>query len=82
MADNFKYYRCYQEIQKSKIKTLNRSGKIKKQLESNISTKTKNPKSEREKPEWLVFQREKEREKKVSTYEWGDWWWINHKINK
>ena len=69
-----KCYRCYQEIQKSKIKTLSRSGKIKKQLESNISTKTKNPKSEREKLEWLVFQREKEREKKVRTYERGDWW--------
>ena len=46
-------YRYYQEIQKPKIKTLSRSGKVKKQLESNISTKTENPKSEREKLEWL-----------------------------
>ena len=74
MSDSFKCYRCFQEIQKPKIKTLSRSRKIKKQLESNISTKIKNPKSEREKPEWLVFQREKEREKKVRTCERGDWW--------
>ena len=74
LSDNFRCYRCYQVIQKPKIKTLGRSGKIKKQLESNISTKTENPKSDREKPEWPVFQREKEREKKVHTCERGDWW--------
>ena len=28
----------------------------------------------KEKPEWPVFQREKEREKKVHTCERGDWW--------
>ena len=67
-------YKCYQEIQKPKIKTLSRSGKIKKQLESNISTKTKNPKSESEKPKWPVFQREKEREKKVHNCERGYLW--------
>ena len=67
-------YKYYQEIQKPKIKTLSRSEKVKKQLESNISTKIENPKSVREKPEWLVFQRKKEREKKVRTCEIGDWW--------
>ena len=74
LLENFRYYKCFQEIQKPKIKTLSRSRKIKKQLESNISTKTKNSQSKREKPEWPVFQREKKREKKVPTCERGDWW--------
>ena len=73
-SNSFICYRCYQEIQKPKIKNLSRSVKIKKQLESNISTKTENPKSDKEKPKWPMFQREKEREKKVQTSERGDWW--------
>ena len=74
LSNSFICYRCYQEIQKPKIKNLSRSGKIKKQLESNISTKTENPKSDKEKPKWPMFQREKEREKKVQTSARGDWW--------
>ena len=57
-----KCYRCYQEIQKSKIKTLIYLLKLKTQ------------RVREKKPEWLVFQREKEREKKVRTCEIGDWW--------
>ena len=74
LSNSFICYKCYQEIQKPKIKNLSRSRKIKKQLESNKSTKTENPKSDKEKPKWLVFQRERQREKKVQTSERGDWW--------
>ena len=58
-------YRYYQEIQKPKIKTLSRSEKVKKQLESNISTKTAN---QRVREKNLNGQCFKERKKEKRRY--------------